>query len=165
MNAKTKKYLSEPEQVQFPDLVCPPVRQVCVRSAYQRERFVTKLEGASKTMQSFKDECDINVIMSRYQKTGIIDHVSRYQGSYEDVTEFFDYRDSLDRVRAADLAFSTLPSSIRLRFDNSPAAFLDFVSDASNQDEMRKMGLIPAEPPAAAPAASGAAKPDVPAVG
>jgi phage internal scaffolding protein len=38
--------------------------------------------------------------------------------------------------------FNDLPSSIRSRFGNDPAAFLDFVNDEGNADEMIKLGLI-----------------------
>jgi len=37
--------------------------------------------------------------------------------------------------------FNDLPSSIRSRFGNDPAAFLDFVQDENNADEMVKLGL------------------------
>jgi len=93
--------------------------------------------------QHFKRECDINNIMKKYQKTGLLDHVSQFQGDYTDLTDVPTYQDALNKVITANQAFSTLPSSVRKRFQNDPAAFLTFVSDENNREEMEQMGLIP----------------------
>ena len=39
----------------------------------------------SLTKQSFKDECNINNIMSKYMKDGLIGHVNKHQGRYDDL--------------------------------------------------------------------------------
>ncbi|AXL15267.1 internal scaffolding protein [Microviridae sp.] len=102
--------------------------------------------GESMTKQSFKKECDINHLMARYQKTGMLEHVSRYQGDYTDLTEVPEYHDAMNKIISADQAFGLLPSSVRKRFNNNPADFLAFVDDPSNLDEMRELGLLPEEP-------------------
>ena len=38
-----------------------------------------------------------------------------------------------------------LPSSLRSRFGNDPAAYLDFVSNEENKPEMAKLGLLTPE--------------------
>lgn len=97
--------------------------------------------GPGKTKQSFKDECNINVIMARYMKTGVIDFVSKHQGRYGDVTSM-DFQESMQKVARAQTMFQELPSSIRNRFDNNPAQFLDFVQNPNNAEELHKMGLM-----------------------
>lgn len=112
----------------------------------------------SLTKQSFKDECDINKIMARFQRTGVLDHVRKHQPEYGFASNA-DFTSSMQLVAQAQSMFEELPSSVRKRFDNSPGAFLDFVQDESNTAEMAELGLMgddyqpspPAEPPPAPP--------------
>lgn len=98
----------------------------------------------SMTKQSFAKECDINSIMAKYQKTGLIDHVNKYEGRYGDFTNVSDYQTSLNAVMAAQDEFLSLPSSLRARFANDPAQFLHFVHDENNREEAINLGLIQA---------------------
>lgn len=101
--------------------------------------------GEGRTHQSAKDECDINVIMARWEKSRIIEHVSRTGGSYGDFLDVpQDFHAAMQQVIEAEEAFSSLPSSIRKRFANDPGAFLEFVGDPANENEMRSMGLLKA---------------------
>lgn len=97
--------------------------------------------------QAFKDECDINTIMSKYAKTGLIEHVQRVQGSYGDFTSVQDYQLSLNQVIEAQEAFDHLPAKIRARFNNDPSHLMAFIQNADNYDEAVKLGLVePKEP-------------------
>lgn len=96
----------------------------------------------SLTKQSEAAACDINNIMSQYERTGLIPHVAQYQGQYADLGDSLSYHDSMNAVIAAQNAFDSLPANIRARFGNDPAAFLDFVNDDSNREEMGRMGLL-----------------------
>lgn len=102
--------------------------------------------GEAKTKQSFKDECDINTIMRRYEQTGVLQHLSRGQPQYVDATSA-DYQASMELVVAAREMFDALPSRVRERFQNDPASMLAFVDNAENRDEAIKLGLIPAPVP------------------
>lgn len=114
------------------------------RKAYDKhQRFPTEFSGETKTKQSFARECDINHLMAKYQKTGLIDHVNKHQGNYSDLTDVPNYHDALNKVISAQNSFDSLPSSLRNKFENDPALFLDFVSDESNKNEMIELGLIP----------------------
>ncbi len=119
-----------------------------IRKPYDGERVRVLVEtGPSMTKQAHKDECDINRIMAKYQKTGVITHVSRYSMEYGDATNL-DYQTALNTVLEAQRMFADLPSSVRRRFDEDPAQFLAFVQDPENVEEMRSLGLvdIPEEP-------------------
>ena len=94
-----------------------------------------------KTRQSEKDSCDVNKIMERYEKTGIIPSAQEDM-FYADVSQVGDYRDALERVEMANEYFMRLPARIREKFDNEPAAFLDFCSDPANKGELQELGLI-----------------------
>lgn len=123
-------------------------------------------EGSSTlTHQSFRDECDINNIMSRFEKTGVLPEMIKSNPQYGDFSELPSYQDSLHIVLKAEEQFSALSASVRKRFHNDPSEFLDFVNDPSNVDEMVKLGLA-TKPDAGVPSseapetASPALKPD-----
>jgi len=112
-------------------------------------------EGESLTKQSFAKECDINTILAKYAKTGLIDHVKTYQGYYGHLPNSVDFQANLNAVIAAQTAFDTLPAKIREKFVNDPAKFLAFVDDPDNAEEMVTLGLRePSAPPATPPEAS-----------
>lgn len=96
----------------------------------------------SLTVQSSKDECDINNILKRYKDTGVITHVKDFQGVFADVSELpADYQSSLNLVSRAKEAFEALPAHVRDRFRNDPGAFYRFAIDPSNLKEMVDLGL------------------------
>lgn len=99
----------------------------------------------SLTIQSSAEECDINSIMSRYAKTGVIEHENRFQGEYGDFLSVNDYHSAMNQVLAANEAFASLPSGIRANFNNSPAEFLAFTQNPDNKDSMIDMGLLKRE--------------------
>ncbi len=50
-----------------------------IRSIYStRARVQLEFAKTGRTKQSMRDECDINLIMKKYQKTGAIAHVNRH---------------------------------------------------------------------------------------
>lgn len=95
----------------------------------------------SRTKQSFKAECDINTIISRYLKTGTLDFANKNEPRYGDVTGI-EYQQAAFKVAAAKSMFAELPAALRHRFDNEPAKFLDFVQDDRNIEEARELGLL-----------------------
>ena len=118
--------------------------------------------GQSRTKQGFAEESEINNIMARYEKTGLLEHVNSFKGDYGDYTnvpQSFDQ--ALNQVKEAQEMFMTLPASIRERYDNDPGRFLTFV-DGATREELQEAGLIapedrrdpnaPPEPPRAAEA-------------
>ena len=110
------------------------------------ERVTTNCGGISRTKQSFADECNINKIIAKFRKTGMISHLKATGGHYGDFTGVTDYRQALDAIREADASFATLPADIRRRFDNDPAQFLQFVSNPENAEALKDMGLVPKTP-------------------
>lgn len=106
----------------------------------------------SRTRQEFADECDINVLMARYEKTGVISHVAQREPMYLDLSGGVpDLQTALHTVMVAEQAFMTLPASVRKEFDNDPLKFVAFAEDANNLDKMREFGLAPPLPPETPP--------------
>lgn len=98
--------------------------------------------GESLTHQAAKDECDVNKIMEKYLRNGIIDHRNTYEGQYGDFTDAPEtYQESLQAVMDAETMFNTLPAKIRDRFAHDPQQFIEFVGDPNNAEEMIEMGL------------------------
>jgi len=95
----------------------------------------------SRTQQSFRDECDINTILKRFNVTGQLP-VGSVQPQYGDFSGITDYQSALNAVMAAQDSFLQLPAKVRAKFDNDPALFVDWASDEANKDEMKALGLL-----------------------
>lgn len=102
-------------------------------------------EEKSMAKQSFKDECDINRIMERAGKTGVLrGPLGSGMGRpmFGDFSNTDDYQTSLNRIIEADEAFLQLPAKLRKRFDNQPEKLIAFMEDEENREEALKLGLI-----------------------
>lgn len=111
---------------------------------------VEKLDGeidCSKDVvmvkQEFKQECDINQIMKRYENYGVLPEVKE-GGVFADVSNCGDFLAAQNVVAEAKNAFASLPASVRDRFRNDPAQLLAFLDDDKNRDEAVKLGLVKA---------------------
>lgn len=107
-----------------------------------RRRVITPVVGDSLTHQSFRNECDINQIMSKYKKTGQINHLTKHSGAYGDFTNVGEYQESLNKIILAEEAFSSLPANLRKRFGNDPSNFIEFTLNEDNRSEAEKLGLV-----------------------
>lgn len=97
--------------------------------------------GKTRAMQSMAKECDINLILKKYAKTGMINHVNEHKGNYADLPSDLDFHAAQQILIDAENAFESLPAVVRKKFDNSPGDFLAFVQNPENLPEMEKMGL------------------------
>ena len=93
------------------------------------------------TEQHHKDRCDVNQIVRRYAKTGVLDHVTSIEASYGTMTGR-DFKEMVDKVDEIRGKFQEFPSAIRNRFRNDPAELMQFFDDPKNRDEAIKLGLI-----------------------
>lgn len=100
----------------------------------------------SLTQQQFAEEADINTIVDRFMKTGVLPDAAMMP-QYVDYEGIFDFQSAMNVVRAADENFMRLDARVRARFQNSPQAFLEFFADPNNAEEGRRLGLLmPLEP-------------------
>lgn len=99
----------------------------------------------SLTQQHFRDEADINHIISRYENTGFLTDPLLPPTN---VPQFGDYCDVADFQTAQNIiahsmqAFDALPAHIRKRFNNDPATMLAFLEKEENRDDAIKLGLV-----------------------
>lgn len=116
------------------------------------------------TKQSHTDECNINLIMKRFERTGVLEHVTTYAPQWGDFSDTpSSYSEAINQVQAANEMFLSLPSKIRARFDNDAGAYIDFVQNPANAEELTELGLTKLAPKGsprpAAPKAEGGGKP------
>lgn len=134
------------------------------RSAYgKRERVSYETTGESLTQQHFKQELDIKNVIRKYDRTGLIQNVTKAVAQYGDFTHAVnEYSDALNLVINAQNNFLALPSEIREKFGNDPGQFLEAVQDPARKEEMQAMGLLEADPLPELEAIKKAAEPPAP---
>lgn len=98
----------------------------------------------TKTIQSQKDEADINYIVKQFGVTGQLPNGVKAP-VYSDFDDIFDFRSAQDAIIKAQASFMAMPANVRSRFFNDPQVFVEFCSDKQNIGELRKMGLAPPE--------------------
>lgn len=108
----------------------------------------------SRTKQSFRDDVNINKIIARFDRTGMVSHLNSKTPFYGDVSSIVGYQEALNKVKEADELFGRMSAEIRNRFKNDPALMIEFLSDPVNNAEALKLGMIvaPPEPVVAEPA-------------
>lgn len=103
----------------------------------------TPVCGVSKTKQSFAKDCDVNVIIKKYKKTGQLKPgapLRKYY--YGDFSKMEGLQESFDKIERAQKGFMALSAQIRSKFNNDPIEFLKWISDMKNIDEARELGLL-----------------------
>ncbi len=98
-------------------------------------------EEPSLAQQHFKEECDINTILQKFNITGILPEAP-LSPRYGDFSGISDYHTALNRVIAAQQEFEALPAQIRSRFDNDPAKLIEFLDNDANRPEAEELGLV-----------------------
>lgn len=116
---------------------------VALRNAYERgSKSGITFDKPSLTQQYFRDDCDINKIIERFTRTGLMPQYPGEEMQYGDYTSSVDYHEAMTIVAQAREQFEALPSAVRDKFDNDPAKMLDFVSKQENIEESVKLGLL-----------------------
>lgn len=119
-----------------------------LRTAYNYDRDKASDESGldcsvepSLTQQSFRDECDINVLVARFGLGAPLPQglVAPVFGDFSGVD---DYQSALNSIMAADEKFMMMPAAVRSRFGNDPQQFVEFCSDDRNLEEAVKLGLV-----------------------
>lgn len=103
----------------------------------------------SATMQNFKDDADINCIISRFETTGVLVDptvpVSRVP-QFGDFSELPSFQEAQNVMVVANNAFNALPAKIRERFGNDPANYFSFVQGlkegSDEYDEAVRLGIV-----------------------
>lgn len=107
---------------------------------FSRNVVSKKFKKPSKTEQCYKDECNIDFIISNFVRTGQ-DPTQGKQMSYVDCTQVKDFQAAQELVAATKSMFYSLPSQVRDEFktvDN----YLEYVSNPKNLKDCYERNLI-----------------------
>ena len=122
------------------------MKAIFCRSAYNYDMNIVsdqtglKCEDASLTQQQFKEDSDINTIVDRFMKSGVLPTPVNMP-QFVDYEGVFDFQTAMNTVRQADENFMRLDAKVRARFNNSPQEFLEFFANPENVDEAIRLGL------------------------
>lgn len=119
--------------------------------SFERQRVsLTFPANEGRTIQSLRDESNINSIMEKWRITGELPRRNDGEAQYGDFTTVASFQAAQETVLRAEEAFASLPARVRDRMKNEPRALLDFLNDPDNLDEAVKLGLVdaPSKPPA-----------------
>lgn len=128
-----------------------PVKPVFLRSAFNYDTNKASDEAGlaclddSLTQQQFAEEADINTIVARFLKSGVLPTPVNMP-QYVDYEGVFDFQSAMNVVRAADENFMRLDAKVRARFNNSPQEFLEFFANPANTEEAIRLGLAIPKP-------------------
>jgi len=128
-----------------------------VRSAYNYDMEEASDESGlscpepTRAQQQFKEECDINTIVERFGLTGELPRDVRVPVNGDFADAVTDFQSAMNLALEAEKGFMAMPANVRARFNNDPGQLVAFVSDPSNREEARSLGLLvpeakPAEP-------------------
>lgn len=99
------------------------------RTAYDHGNIRTKIifdPESSMTKQEFKDQCDVNLLVAAFMRTGDASLLEKARGSYLDMTAIpASYQDALNLVIEARNTFDLLPAAVRAQYNNDVQTFLD----------------------------------------
>ena len=107
---------------------------------------VTVNNKPTMTKQNLKNEMDVNNIIKKYNKTGVLPDLHKLEAMYGEITSM-DLQEAMNMHIAAEKAFMEVPSEIRKQFGNDAGAFIDYATDEANITQMREWGLAQPEPP------------------
>jgi len=120
--------------------------------------------GHTMTQLHFQDRQNVNSIIARYKKTGVLG-TGQSCSARPQFGNFIgmDFVTMNNIVAQGMQSFAQLPSVIRRRFNNDAGVMLEWLQNEGNKEEAIKLGLIP-KPPKTAPegASQGAQAPAAP---
>lgn len=102
----------------------------------------------SRTQQQFLAESDINNILRNYDPSDGIPGATGAEPIFGDFSDeaIGDFHRAMQTINGIDELMLQLPAKVRSRFQNNPAAILDFVRNPENAAEARELGLLQVEP-------------------
>ncbi|QXP08487.1 MAG: internal scaffolding protein [Arizlama microvirus] len=102
----------------------------------------------NRTIQSEKDNCDLNKAVAKFRKHHVLSGPLASQrkamfGDFSDAPD--DFMAAQNSIINAKRSFGELPARVRERFHNDPGELLVFLADDKNTDEAIKLGLVTPE--------------------
>ncbi len=95
-----------------------------------------KLHG--RTKQSQKDECDINMLLERYNRDAAAGHLEKYGAQYGNYADY-DFENHVTKIAEMNTIFERLPAEVKKDFGQSTHKFFEFVTDPENEDRLPEL--------------------------
>lgn len=100
-----------------------------------------------RTIQSQRDETDINLITSRYLAGGEVLHLNENMGRYGDVSDIQTFHEAQNRVAEVNSTFAALPAVVRDLMGNSARKFVALMSNPDYAERFARLEEgLPEEP-------------------
>lgn len=121
-------------------------------------RSVTENTLPSLTQQHHLDEVNINKIIARFNKTGVLGDGTLRTPQYADVSLFGDFSEAQQKIAEGRAAFAALPVSVKKLAGNDPTRLWEVLVDPDNRKILEEAGVLkaPAKPLPAEPAGQAA---------
>lgn len=98
-------------------------------------------KGPTRTKASAAGDVNVNEIIKKHRRTGVVTHWSGKTPMYGDFTQSVDLHSALNLVREAEAAFMELPAEVRKVAKNDPAYFLELLAQEAGTAELVSAGL------------------------
>ncbi len=95
-----------------------------------------KLHG--RTKQSQRDECDINMLLERYQRDASLGHLEKYGGQYGNYADY-DFENHVTKIAEMETIFEQLPAEVKRDFGQSTNKFFEFVTNPENENRLAEL--------------------------
>lgn len=113
------------------------------RVEYPRVGAISFKGCKSRVQKQFQKEADINNIIKKYAKTGLLCNPLDINGRKPMFGDFssYDFANMQSVVSSVNNQFSNLPLAIRKRFEYNPVSLIEFLANPANLEESVKLGL------------------------
>jgi hypothetical protein len=101
---------------------------------------VVKCEEDTRTDQSYGELTNIKTLVSKTEAKGLLRASTKWEGEMDDFPAY-DYQEAQFQIARAKTMFESLPSGIRVKFENDPVKFVTFANNPDNAQAMIDMGL------------------------
>jgi len=112
-----------------------------------RKKVTTPVGTRSRTKQANRAQCDINLMVGRYKKTGVFAHINPREPKYGDFSEAVSLEEAYQRVADANRSFMELPAAVRALAQNDPITLMEMLADEGATAALVKAGLPIKETP------------------
>ena len=106
---------------------------------HKRRRVRTPVGDKSRTKQSETEKTNINTIMRKYNKTGVIDHWNDNRPTFGDVSMSQGLHKNMIAAEQASDEFDKLDSHVRRAADNNPVRLLE---SPEGLEVLRQAGMM-----------------------
>lgn len=113
----------------------------------ERERVYAVIgDEPSRTKQSFAEACNPNVIVEKYKRTGVVNHITPGDGVYGNFDQFESLQGALEKVEAMWKEFGSLSAHVRDEADNDPLIFAQMLESEDGLEDLVQAGLRVVDP-------------------